>query len=467
MKKLCFQISLPILPRTSAHGPGFHNRTEPHTGPLEQAPLPLVRLRRKAYDEIRLVVERSRQLLKFVAASLLIVPIAFGQTALTTAQIAKKVSPSVVVIQGKTDSGAVLGSGFIVSKDGQIVTNLHVIRDMKMASVQLANGEIFDPLSVLATDERHDLAVVQIAGLDLPVLELGDSDVLTVGEPLVIVGSPRGLEGTVTAGILSSVRDSGEGFKVLQTDAAVNLGNSGGPLVNNKGQAIGVVSFKLRSAEGLNFAVPINYVSELLGNLHDPVTLERMRMGLGAKATPQQGSGTSLNETLDWLKEKIPLATVQYVRLMGGWTESVNVQSKTWSFDSCTVEFGYDQVLTPKSHSELNPYAFTITSRFTVPLGKLKLVSYGRAENTSSPAPGSLEHIGTFISGEQWGIRLYLIGEEMWMAVTGSDPKIVPTSTGRPFQVSLTFSDNDEPLVQRVEAAFKHAADLCRGKEAF
>src|ERR1039458_10499249 len=157
-----------------------------------------------------------------MAASLLIVPIAFGQITLTTAQIAKKVSPSVVVIQGKTESGEVLGSGFIVSKDGKIVTNLHVIRDMKTASVQLTNGDAFDSLYVLAVDERRDLAIVKVAGFDLPVLELGNSDGLAVGEPTVSVGSPRSLEGTVTAGLLSSVRDSGEGFKVLQTDAAVN-----------------------------------------------------------------------------------------------------------------------------------------------------------------------------------------------------------------------------------------------------
>ena len=197
--------------------------------------------------------------------------------ALTTAEVAKRVSPSVVVIEGKTDSGDVLGSGFIVSNDGKIVTNLHVIRDMKMASVQLANGRTFDLASVLATDGLHDLAVVQIAGVDLPALELGNPDTLTLGEPVVIVGSPRGLEGTVTAGILSSVRDLGDGFKVLQTDAAVNPGNSGGPLLNNKGQAVGVVSFQLRSAQGLNFAIPINYARTLLGNLHGPLTLEQMQ----------------------------------------------------------------------------------------------------------------------------------------------------------------------------------------------
>ena len=87
---------------------------------------------------------------------------AFGQISLTTAQIAKRVSPSVVVVQGKTDSGDVLGSGFIVSKDGKIVTNLHVIRDMKTASVQLANGEVFDSASVLAVDELRDLAIIRI-----------------------------------------------------------------------------------------------------------------------------------------------------------------------------------------------------------------------------------------------------------------------------------------------------------------
>src|ERR1035441_5224803 len=277
-------------------------------------------------------------------ASLLIVPIAFGQTALTTAQIAKKVSPSVLVIQGKTDSGDVLGSGFIVSKDGKIVTNLHVITDMKTASIHLANGKTFDSVSVLAIDERRDLAIVKIVGVDLPVLELGNSDALTIGEPLVILGSPRGLEGTVTAGILSSVRNSGEGFKVLQTDAAVNPGNSGGPLLNNKGQAIGVVSFKMRSAEGLNFAIPINYVRGLLTHLHEPMTLDQMRLSLSASPAPDQDSVLPpLKETLDFLKEKIPLGTVQYVRLLSMninmhrflLRQSVNIQSAAWNTDSC------------------------------------------------------------------------------------------------------------------------------------
>jgi len=209
------------------------------------------------------------------------VPHASRQTALSTAQIAKRTSPSVVVIQVKTNSGDVVGSGFIISKDGKIVTNLHVIRDAETATVQLPDGEIYDSVSVLATDERRDLAIIRVPGFNLPPLELGDSDSLMVGEPLVVLGSPRGLQGSVTKGVLSSVRDSGEGFKILQTDAAVNRGNSGGPLLNSRGQAVGVVSFKLRAAENLNFAVPINYVRGLLTSLHDPIPLEQMRTERG------------------------------------------------------------------------------------------------------------------------------------------------------------------------------------------
>ena len=243
--------------------------------------------------------------MKNVLCFLLVLPFtAFGQVPLTTAQIAERVSPSVVVIHGKTDSEDVLGSGFIVSKDGKIVTNLHVIRDLHTATVQTATGKIFDSISVVATDQRRDLAIFRVNGFDLPALDLGNSDALVVGEPVVIVGSPRGLEGTVTAGILSSVRDSGEGFKVLQTDAAVNPGNSGGPLVNNRGQAIGVVSFILRSSQGLNFAIPISYVRELLNSLHEPMTLEQMRRSVRVTATTSQAPGTT--KTTAGVKTTLP-----------------------------------------------------------------------------------------------------------------------------------------------------------------
>jgi S1-C subfamily serine protease len=325
-----------------------------------------------------------------IAISLLILPIALGQVSLTTAQIAKKVAPSVVVIQGKTDSGDVLGSGFIVSKDGKIVTNLHVIRDLKAGSVQLANGEIFDSISVLATDERRDLAIIHVAGFDLVALDLGNSKSVTVGEPVVIVGSPRGLGGTVTAGILSSVRDGGNGFKVLQTDAAVNPGNSGGPLVNGKGQVIGVVSFKLRSSEGLNFAVPINYVAGLLSEPHDPMSLEQMRKSLSPKATNgQSGASPSLSETLDWLKEKIPLAANHYVAVIDPQTDGplgilAEAQVGKWK-DVSETTIPRSSVIVPKL---LQP-----ASRF--PSGQLprwKLPKTAAEFKFRSPSPRTLKN---------------------------------------------------------------------------
>jgi hypothetical protein len=392
-------------------------------------------------------------LLKFVFASVLIVPVAFGQIVLSTAQIANKVSPSVVVIQGHSDSGDILGSGFIISKDGKIVTNLHVIKDMKTASVQLAVGEIFDSVSVLATDERRDLAIVKIAGFDLPLLELGNSDILSVGEPLVVLGSPRGLEGTVTAGILSSVRDSGDGFKVLQTDAAVNPGNSGGPLVNNKGQAIGVVSFKLRSAEGLNFAIPINYVRGLLNNLHDPMTLSQMRRSISAVPLTQgpQSEGPSLRETLDWLKDKISLATTQYVGSFVGETLAVTVRGVAPTFNSCNVVFGQVE---RRSKGDQDTRPLVVTSLFTVPLSVID-------RGATIPARVDIVH--------------YRSGEASYMVSTGSGSNVIVheihygvDDSTKSEMVNVAFLYfNDESIARRVQEAFRHAADLCRKKEVF
>ncbi|MBI1791326.1 MAG: trypsin-like peptidase domain-containing protein [Acidobacteria bacterium] len=209
---------------------------------------------------------------------------ASAQSSLNSAEIVAKVSPGVVLIKGEASTGTVLGSGVIISRDGKIATNLHVIRDLKSAGVQIASGEIYDAVSVVAFDDRKDLAIVKIAGFDLPVVELGNSNDVKSGEPVVAIGSPRGLQGTVTTGVVSAIRDepSGAGFKVIQTDAAVNPGNSGGPLLNARGQAIGIVTAKLRGSEGLNFVVPINYLRGMLENVQKPLSLDELRASLAA-----------------------------------------------------------------------------------------------------------------------------------------------------------------------------------------
>jgi S1-C subfamily serine protease len=210
-----------------------------------------------------------------------------------TPETVARLSKSVVLIKGTNDNGAILGSGFLLSSDGKIATNLHVIREMKNGGVQLDSGEIFDTFVILAFDERKDLAILQIAGFDLPAVELGNSNDVKTGEPVIAVGSPRGLQGTVTAGVVSSVRDDAAGFKVIQTDAAVNPGNSGGPLVNGKGQVIGVVTSKVRASEGLNFAVPINYVRGLMASMEKPISIDGLRAALGVAPADVFKDGSS------------------------------------------------------------------------------------------------------------------------------------------------------------------------------
>jgi S1-C subfamily serine protease len=194
-------------------------------------------------------------------------------------EITKRIAPAVVLIKGRTETTDILGTGFIISSDGKIATNLHVIENLRTGGVQLASGEKFDSFSVLAFDLRKDLAIIKIPGFDLPSLALGNSNNVQVGESVLVVGSPLGLQGTVTTGVISSIRDDpfGGGFKVLQTDASANPGNSGGPMVNLESKAIGIVTFKVGGSENLNFAIPVNYLRGLMDSSFSAMTLDEMR----------------------------------------------------------------------------------------------------------------------------------------------------------------------------------------------
>jgi S1-C subfamily serine protease len=408
---------------------------------------------------------------KFITASLLTLPIAFGQTALTTAQIAKRASPSVVVIQGKTDSGDILGSGFIVSKDGKIVTNAHVIRDLKTASVQLASGQFFDSVSVLATDEPRDLAIIQVVAQDLPVLEMGNANTLSVGDPVVVVGSPRGLEGTVTAGILSSIRSIGEGLKVLQTDAAVNPGNSGGPLLNSSAQVVGVVSFILRSAQGLNFAVPINYVRDLMNNVHAPIKLGQMPPKVNTspaaasikpapiKPPPQTKSDEpSLAKTFQWLHDNVPLlSAVRYVTTIAG--DSVEISVQTEFFGDITngkCRLSIDQEEYRRSRRD-HPTAdaLHIENAFSVPLSGVSL-----GTDIQPVRYGDSDVDGYQISFES---KTNIISHELPFQVGNNSTWRGWEPTNRALLIL-----NDDSSAVRVYSALAHALDLCsRVKEPF
>ena len=176
------------------------------------------------------------------------------------------------------------GSGFIIKADGLIVTNAHVIADAKRIQVRLADGRRFDG-KLVGKDSRVDLALLQIEGVQgLPVLPLADSNRVRVGELVLALGHPFGLEQTVSFGILSRkgapLQVASPGFDFLQTDAAVNPGNSGGPLVNMAGEVVGVNSMAARTGS-IGFAIPVNVVKALLPQLVAKGKVEWGWLGVG------------------------------------------------------------------------------------------------------------------------------------------------------------------------------------------
>ena len=176
-----------------------------------------------------------------------------------------------VVISNSDGEETALGSGFLVSADGEIVTNYHVIKDAHSAIVKLSNGAFFPVTGVLATDSDEDLAIIKVNGKNLTFLRLGDINKLNVGDHVVAIGSPLGLEGTVSDGIVSAIRDVGD-RKWIQTTAPVSHGNSGGPLLDVGNEVVGVITWgvNLQLGQNLNFAIPCNEISALLISAHQP-----------------------------------------------------------------------------------------------------------------------------------------------------------------------------------------------------
>ena len=178
-----------------------------------------------------------------------------------------------------SDADTAQGSGFVVSADGLIVTNLHVVAPMRQPRVTLASGESFGEVRVVGYDRERDLAVLKIPASDLPALALGQANDVRVGRQVVALGAPWGLSGTATVGIISAIRrhPALHGSRMLQTDAAINPGNSGGPLINERGEVLGVVVSRMQGAHGLGFAVPVEDLRGLLRSSEYAFTLDELR----------------------------------------------------------------------------------------------------------------------------------------------------------------------------------------------
>jgi S1-C subfamily serine protease len=183
------------------------------------------------------------------------------------------------------------GSGFVIDKEGHVLTNYHVIAEARQVEVVLHNRKSYKA-TIVGTDRSHDLAVLQIKAPDLQPMTLGDSTHLQVGQKVYAIGNPFGLAGTLTRGIVSSIRSVQEPDgtaidEAIQTDAAINPGNSGGPLLNLRGEVIGIntlIASNSGQSAGIGFAIPINTAKAVLNDL---VTLGRVRRpALGVRTIP-------------------------------------------------------------------------------------------------------------------------------------------------------------------------------------
>lgn len=198
----------------------------------------------------------------------------------TIIRVAREATPAVVSV---VVPGYGSGSGVVISTDGVIITNRHVVANAANVEIGFADGRRVVG-RVLGRDPSLDIAVVRVPLRDLPAAPLGDSDKLEVGQTAIAIGNPIGLDRSVTTGIVSAVNRSPRGFELgglIQTDAAINEGNSGGPLLDSQGRVIGINTVIIRGTTGLGFAIPINMARDIAEQVIATGVITRPYLGVG------------------------------------------------------------------------------------------------------------------------------------------------------------------------------------------
>lgn len=184
------------------------------------------------------------------------------------ADITAHATPAIVTVR----AGDSLGTGFVVRPDGWVATNFHVVRGATAIEVVFSNHREFPVVEIMNASRLHDLVILRIEAKNLPVLTVGNSDAVRPGDAVLAIGHPLGLEDTVSNGLVSAVRHVHDDLDVLQVSAPIAPGSSGGPLLNDHGEVIGVATAFLKGGQNLNFGLPSKYVEDLVDHPH-PISM--------------------------------------------------------------------------------------------------------------------------------------------------------------------------------------------------
>ncbi|MBD0321163.1 MAG: serine protease, partial [Gemmatimonadetes bacterium] len=265
-----------------------------------------------------------------LAGALLAAPV-HAQPSITPREIAARAQRSLLVVRSVGADGDTIGSGtgFIVSSDGTFVTNYHVVEGAARLRVEFLDGRSFTDVSFVTADARRDLAVLKIPGTGHPALRLGRDSAAVIGDRVYVMGNPLGMAGTFSDGLVSGRRPV-EGVSMVQISAPISPGSSGGPVMDESGEVIGVATLMLVGGQNLNLAVPARYVAPLLASRPAPRRFSAALVPRGARGgladvdpseprrTPRspRGQGTA---TAEWREQVISQleSTTRLVRGQG------------------------------------------------------------------------------------------------------------------------------------------------------
>jgi Trypsin-like peptidase domain len=335
----------------------------------------------------------------------------------------------VTIVMAANDKPIAQGTGFLVSADGVIVTNYHVIEEGNVAIVKFPDGTILHVDGVLAADRVRDLAVIKIHGKTFRTLTLGNSERVQVGEEVVAIGNPLSLESTVSNGIVSGVRTDKAG-KFLQITAPFTHGSSGGPLFNMTGEVIGITTLVYEGVGQLNFAIPVNDAKRLL--LTRSSKLQSLPNEEPQAQTPRtppsyapSPSTSDLKDVLQWMQNSSP---------EGETIGASKLHIKLTDFNGCHVHFSIETISYGETTSNVE-YFFNLSDMDPTSID-VYLSPYNYSIDFIPMTTNKREKISKKVNGVMKGYQPYLLG--------------------------ISFSSTQGS--KRFANAFLHAVELCGGK---